>query len=122
MPSVYVNGQKIFYETYGEGQPVLLMHGWLQVGRDLLAIANYLAEWYHVILPDIPGNGHSVPPYRTFPADFYHRDATLMIGFLDALQLSKVHIIGHSDGGEVALLMPILRPDLCRSVIAWGAV
>jgi valacyclovir hydrolase len=122
MPSVYVNGQKIFFEAFGDGQPVLLMHGWLQVGRDLLAIANNLADTYRVILPDMPGSGRSVPPYRTFPADFYHRDARLMVGFLDALNLSSVHIVGHSDGGEVALLTPILRPDLCRSVAVWGAV
>src|SRR5260221_7650615 len=118
----YVQGQKIFYETFGQGQPVLLMHGWMRVGRDLLGIANNLADSYQVILPDLPGYGRSVPPYRTFPADFYHRDAGLMAGFLDSLNLSSVHIMGFSDGGEVALLIPILRPDLCRSVIAWGAV
>jgi valacyclovir hydrolase len=122
MPSVYVNGQKIFYETYGEGQPLLLMHGWMQVGHDLLAIADHLADAYRIILPDMPGYGRSVPPYRAFPPDFYQRDTTLMTGFLDTLQLSNVHIVGHSDGGEVALLMPILRPDLCRSVSAWGSV
>ncbi len=122
MPSVYVSGQKIFYETFGQGQPILLMHGWFQVGRDLLAVANHLADTYRVILPDMPGYGRSVPPHRTFPVDFYQRDAGLMTGFLDALQESKAHIMGYSDGGEVALLMPILRPDLCRSVIAWGAV
>jgi valacyclovir hydrolase len=122
MPSVYVQGQKIFYETFGQGQPVLLMHGWMRVGRDLLSIAKNLADSYQVILPDLPGYGRSVPPYRTYPPDFYQRDAGLMAGFLDKLSLSKVHIMGFSDGGEVALLMPILRPDLCRSVTAWGAV
>jgi valacyclovir hydrolase len=122
MPSVYVSGQKLFYETYGAGQSILLMHGWLQVGRDLLTVADDLAASYQVILPDLPGYGRSVPPYRTYPVDFYRRDAALITGFLDALQVSNVHIMGYSDGGEVALLMPILRPDLCRSVIAWGAV
>ena len=45
-----------------------------------------------------------------------------MASFLDALGLRNVHIMGFSDGGEVALLLPIQRPDLCRTVIAWGAV
>src|SRR6266849_6396880 len=93
MPSVYVQGQKIFYETFAEGQPVLLMHGWMRVGRDLLSIANNLADSYQVILPDLPGYGRSVPPYRTYPADFYQRDAGLMAGFLDKLSLSNVHIM-----------------------------
>ncbi len=122
MPGIHVDGQKLFYETFGQGQPVLLMHGWMQVGRDLIAIANGLSDRFTVILPDLPGYGRSIPPYRAFPADFYQRDARLMTGFLDAIQLSTVHIMGFSDGGEVALLMATLRPDLCRSVMSWGAV
>lgn len=122
MPTVQVNGQKIFYETFGQGHPLLLMHGWTQIGRDLIDVAKALAADYRAILPDMPGYGRSVPPYRAFPPDFYHRDAVLMGGLLDALHVSNAHIMGFSDGGEVALLMPTLRPDLCRSVIAWGAI
>jgi pimeloyl-ACP methyl ester carboxylesterase len=122
MPAAQVSGQTIFYETLGHGQPLLLMHGWMQIGQDLIRLAEGLAIQYRVVLPDLPGYGRSVPPYRSFPTDFYHRDARLMCGFLDALGLSNVHIVGFSDGGEMALLMPIQRPDLCRSVIAWGAV
>ncbi|MCC7452216.1 MAG: alpha/beta hydrolase [Anaerolineae bacterium] len=122
MPTIQVNGQTIFYETYGQGQPLLLMHGWTQIGRDLRDVAESLAVDYRVILPDMPGYGRSVPPYRTFPPDFYRRDALLMGALLDALHLSTVHIMGFSDGGEVALLLPALRPNLCRSVVAWGAI
>jgi valacyclovir hydrolase len=122
MPAAQANGQTIFYETLGQGAPLLLMHGWMQIGRDLIRLAEGLAIQYQVMLPDLPGYGRSVPPYRSFPADFYHRDAGLMSGFLDVLGLSNVHIVGFSDGGETALLMPILRPDVCRSVVAWGAV
>ena len=42
--------------------------------------------------------------------------------FLDALNVPQAHIVGFSDGGETALLVPIIRPDLARSVAAWGAV
>lgn len=122
MPTIQVNGQKVFYESYGQGQPLLLMHGWTQIGRDLLDVAKALAADYWVILPDMPGYGRSVPPYRSFPPDFYHRDAALMGSLLDALHLSNAHIMGFSDGGEAALLMPAQRPELCRSVVAWGAI
>ncbi len=122
MPAAQINGQTIFYETLGQGPPLLLMHGWMQIGRDLIRLAEGLAIQYQVVLPDLPGYGRSVPPYRSFPTDFYQRDAGLMSGFLDVLGLSNVHIVGFSDGGETALLMPIQRPDLCRSAIAWGAV
>ncbi len=122
MPSVQVKGHKLFYETFGQGQPVLLMHGWMQVGRDLLALADSLSDTYRLVVPDLPGYGRSVPPYRTFPADFYDRDASLMIGFVEALGLAPVHLMGFSDGGEVALLMAAQHSDLCRSATAWGAV
>lgn len=122
MPTAQVNDQTIFYETFGHGPPLLLMHGWMQIGRDLIRLAEGLAIQYTVVMPDLPGYGRSLPPYRSFPTDFYHRDAALMCSFLDTLNLSNVHIVGFSDGGETALLMSIQRPDLCRSVIAWGAV
>lgn len=122
MSRLSVDGQKIFYETLGEGPPLLLMHGWTQVGRDLIHLAEGLAIHYKVFLPDLPGYGQSVPPYRAFPPDFYQRDAALMARFLDVLDLYAVHILGFSDGGETALLLPILRPQRCRTVIAWGAI
>jgi valacyclovir hydrolase len=125
MPTLQLPDQTIYYEVLGPaaGAPVLLMHGWLNIGRDLLALANSLtAAGYRVILPDLPGYGHSVPPDRTFPPDFYRRDALCMGRFLDVLGLSGVHVMGFSDGGEVALLLAIVRPDVCRSVTAWGAI
>ncbi len=121
MPTIEALNHTIYYQTVGEGRPLLLMHGWTDVGRDLLSVAESLPE-YQCILPDLPGYGNSVPPHRTFPQDFYFRDAGVMCAFLDEISLKDVHIAGFSDGGEVALLMPIMRPDLCRSVMAWGAV
>ncbi len=128
MPAIQVSGQTIYYETVSESVPqvlqsVLLLHGWGQVVRDMRPLAEALAPCgYRFILIDRPGYGQSTPPFRTYPPDFYHRDARIIAAFLDALGLSDVHIMGFSDGGEVALLLPILRPDLCRSVVAWGAI
>jgi valacyclovir hydrolase len=122
MPTLYVEGQKLYYETLGEGEPLLLMGGWMQVIADLAPLAAALAADHTVYRVDLPGYGRSVPPFRTFPDDFYHRDAAIMAGFLDALDLTGFHIMGFSDGGETALLLSILRPERCRSVIAWGAV
>ncbi|HVO44364.1 MAG TPA: alpha/beta hydrolase [Aggregatilineales bacterium] len=122
MQTLQVSGQTLFYETLGAGDPLLLIHGFAQVGRDLHLLARALAANYTVILPDVPGYGRSAPPFRTFPADFYQRDAALLGAFLDSIGQKKVHILGFSDGGEIALLLPIARPDLCRTAIAWGAV
>ncbi|MCC7207644.1 MAG: alpha/beta hydrolase [Anaerolineae bacterium] len=125
MPTLQVHDQTLYYETYGppKGAVVLLMHGWMQVGRDLLALADSLiGRGFRVVLPDLPGYGRSAPPPRRFPPDFYFRDAQYMGAFLKALQIEQAHVVGYSDGGEVALLMPILFPRLCRSVAAWAAI
>lgn len=125
MAAFQAGEQTLFYELHGpeHGVPVLLMHGYMQIGRELAILANALAgEGFRVILPDLPGYGRSVPPPRTFTPDFYQRDARKIGELLDGLGLKNVHVLGFSDGGEVALLMPILRPDLCRSTVAWGAI
>jgi valacyclovir hydrolase len=123
MQTLMVENQTMAYHVVGEGAPTLLMHGWVMIGEDMLPLANQIAATgRRVIVPDMPGYGQSVPPFRGFPADFYQRDATMMTKFLDALGLKQVDIMGFSDGGEVAMLMPILQPDLCRSVVAWGSI
>ncbi|MFN7211248.1 MAG: alpha/beta fold hydrolase, partial [Aggregatilineales bacterium] len=86
MPVIDINGQTIYYELIGEGTPALILHGWVEVGRDHLPLAERLAAaGYGVILPDIVGYGRSVPPKRTYPNDFYRRDAAVMGEFLAAL-------------------------------------
>ncbi len=121
MPTVYVNGQRLYYQILGAGEPLLLMHGWMHTGAMLHGLAEVLAADYQVYLPDLPGYGRSVAPYRQFPNDFYQRDADLMIGFLDALNVPRARVMGFSDGGEVALVMGTRISDRCHSVITWGA-
>lgn len=121
MPTLQIEQQKLFYNIYGAGDPLLLLHGWMQTGHELLPLARALSEHFTVILPDLPGYGKSVPPFRSFPANFYERDARSMATFLKALKVHPAHILGYSDGGEVALLLGVLYPDRCRSVVAWGA-
>ncbi len=127
MPVLDVNGQVISYDLIGSGVPALILHGWLEVGLDHLPLAEQLvANGYSVILPDLPGYGKSVPPKRTYPTDFYKRDAAIMGEFLAALLAifgaRNAHIFGFSDGGEVALLLGVEYAHLCRSVTAWGAL
>jgi valacyclovir hydrolase len=127
MPQVQVGGQTLSYETVGKASakrlPILLLHGWLQTGRDLLLLANGLAaEGYFVVLPDLPGYGRSTPPNRTYPADFYQRDAKILGAFLEKLGITQAYVMGFSDGGEIALLLPVLFPHLVAATVAWGAV
>ena len=124
MPRIDVNGATIDYGDTGGDKPVIvLIHGWLgtwdhEFGPEI----DWLRPHFRVLAPTRRGYGRSGPKPRTYPRDFYRRDAEDMATWLDALGVKQAHIVGYSDGGEVAILLPIIRPDLVRSVAAWGAV
>ncbi len=124
MPVIGANGATIDYaDTGGEGAPLVLIHGWLGSWDDLLPEFDWLrAGGYRVLAPSRRGYARSGPKPRDYPRDFYRRDAEDLAAWLDALDVRGAHIVGYSDGGEVALLLPIIRPDLVRSVVTWGAV
>lgn len=125
MPSINVNGATIDYgDTGGEDKPVVvLIHGWLgSWDHEFLSEIEWLRDQYRVLALTRRGYGRSGSKPRTYARDFYRHDAEDVVAWLDALGISSAHILGFSDGGEVAILVPILRPDLAKSVVAWGAV
>ncbi|MEL6270841.1 MAG: alpha/beta hydrolase [Chloroflexota bacterium] len=116
-------GVRLHYEDVGEGTPVIAIHGWLGTARtDLGNVIDWLSESYRVIGPTLRGYGQSRPPQRDFPNDFYYRDADDVLALMDALEIEKAHIIGYSDGGEVALICTGKQPERFLSVTTWGSV
>lgn len=123
MPLVEANGATIDYtDTGGDGPPLVLVHGWLESWEAFQPEIDWLRPRYRVLALSRRGYGRSGPKPRAYPVHFYRRDAEDLAAWLDALGVSGAHILGFSDGGEVALLLPILRPDLARSVATWGAI
>ena len=115
------NGIQLSYLDLGEGDPLLLIHGFTGTARgDLGDLIDTFAGEYRIIAPDLRGYGASRPPDRDFPPDFYERDAADLSAFLDRIVPGPVTVLGFSDGAEVALLLAALRPDRVRGVVAWG--
>jgi valacyclovir hydrolase len=115
------NGVRLAYLDEGAGEPHFLIHGF--TGTALSHCGSLVQEFrptYRVIAPDLPGYGASRPPNRTFPPDFYQRDALAVAALLDELACSPCRVLGFSDGAEVALLLAAARPDLVAGVVAWG--
>ncbi len=90
-----------------EGKPTLV--GMTKVGP------------YRVIGPSLRGYGGSRPKPRAFPPDFYRVDALDVLALMDTLDIERAHLMGYSDGGEVALIAAGLAPERFRSVVVWGA-
>jgi pimeloyl-ACP methyl ester carboxylesterase len=114
-----VNDVSLYYEIYGEGEPLLLLHG---NGQSMSSFINQVEEYskyYKVILVDCRGRGNST--YQkgvelTF--DLQIDDIKL---FLDKLNIEKTHIVGWSDGGIIGLLMAIKYPEKVNKLVATGA-
>jgi valacyclovir hydrolase len=116
-------GAHLHYEDLGSGEPIIMIHGLLGTARaDLGHVMDWLSADYRVLGLTLRGYGESTPKPRDFPPDFYRRDTDDVLAFMDALGLQKAHIMGYSDGGEVALMAPGLQPKRFLSAASWGAV
>jgi valacyclovir hydrolase len=112
---------EIYYEVAGEGSAVLLLPGFSDKIEGHLRLRDTLSRSYQVIAADLPGSGRSLPQPRRYDPGYLRRDAGLFIDMLRALKVTSPHLLGFSDGGEVALLIAALHPTLPRSVLTWGA-
>jgi valacyclovir hydrolase len=113
---------RIYYEEYGNGDPVLLLPGFAGSIAEFSALKETLvAANYRVIAADLPGSGRSQPQPRVYTASYYEDDARSFTALAQHLAIRPAHLIGFSDGGEVALLMAALTPGIARSVVTWGA-
>jgi pimeloyl-ACP methyl ester carboxylesterase len=91
----------------GGGPALVLLHGW-GASKELMApIAQRLSR-YRTIIPDLPGFGATPAPPRAWGVDEY---ATWVISLLDRLGVERVHIVGHSNGGRVAIALASAHPD-----------
>ncbi len=121
-------GARLEYVDAGSGPPLVALHGLAGTARRHLGrIIDWLSADdadpgpFRVLAPNLRGYGGSTPKPRDFPPDFYRRDAGDVLAFLDALGIDRAHLMGYSDGGEVALIAAGLQPARFRSVIVWGA-
>jgi valacyclovir hydrolase len=118
-------GARLYYDDSGDdNKPALiLVHGLLGTAAlHFPQVTAWLQERYRVYGVTLRGYGESTPKPRDFPTDFYHRDARDVLAFMDAVGIDKAHILGYSDGGEVALIAAGTAPQRFRSVMTIGAV
>ena len=102
-----VNGTKLYYEIAGSGDPIVLIHGWsfdTRCWNDQFAA---FARDYRVLRYDLRGFGKSALPDTG--QSYSHTDD--LIALLDFLGLEKVHVLGHSFGGRIAIDFALNYPE-----------
>ncbi|MEZ5426457.1 MAG: alpha/beta hydrolase [Pyrinomonadaceae bacterium] len=113
---VEVNGADIKYIERGTGEPVVFIHGAVSDHRTWLAQIEELSAGYRAI--SYSRRYHGTSAGGNGAADYSRAAQTAdLIGFLEALELEKAHLVGHSYGASIALMAAIERPELVGSLI-----
>src|SRR3954467_14757225 len=112
---VDVNGVHMYYETYGEGTPLILLHGgMLSIDLNFAGLIPTLAKKHRVIGVELQGHGRTADTDREItPAAL----ASDVVALLDHLGIDRAHVLGHSMGGAVAMEMCVSHPARVRSVV-----
>jgi len=111
-------GIRAWYEVEGAGDPVVLMHGMLGTNDSWAPQRASLAAGYTLFLAERRGHGHTADVDGSLS---YHDMATDAVALLETVVGEPAHLVGFSDGGIVALLTAISRPDLVRKLVVIGA-
>ena len=118
MPYITVADCSIFYEDIGIGEPILFLHS--GYSRGIIAFCGQIQPFFHTyrcLLPDFRGHGRTTSDSKDWDTPIIAED---MAGFLQALGISKAHLIGYSLGGGVALHLAAKHPELVKSIITIG--
>lgn len=111
-----VNGIKMYYEIYGEGKPLVLIHGGgSTIQTSFGRIIPLLAKNRQIIAVELQAHGHTSD--RDTPLSF-EQDADDVATLLKNLNIQKADVLGFSNGGNSALQLAIRHPQLCKKIIA----
>lgn len=111
-------GFQLYYEIYGQGEPVLFIHGNSGSINNFSRQIPYFAEKYQVIAVDSRAQGKSADPADSLSYEMMADDLNAL---LDSLKTGPCHIIGWSDGGINALLLAMRHPDKVKKMAITGA-
>jgi pimeloyl-ACP methyl ester carboxylesterase len=115
---VEIEGLRIAYERAGQGQPLLLLHGFFGDTRVWRPQLEGLSDEYEVVAWDTPGCGHSSDPPDYFRMADYAR---CLAAFIDALGLERPHLLALSFGSTLALELYRQNPRLPRTLVLASA-
>ena len=121
MPYLSVRNLQIYYETDGDpaAPPLLLIHGSGGTGgSNWQPVRALLARHFFLLLPDCRGHGRTLAPRNEYTFSLLAAD---LAAFLGALGVAPAFVAGHSNGGNVALLLCAEQPQAVRRAVLMAA-
>jgi pimeloyl-ACP methyl ester carboxylesterase len=113
-----IRGFKMYYETYGKGEPLLIIHGNGGSINNFMYQIPYFIKNYQVILADSRAQGKSVDPSDSLSYEMMTDDLNAL---LDKLHIKDCYVIGWSDGGIEGLMLAMRHPDKVKKLAVTGA-
>jgi pimeloyl-ACP methyl ester carboxylesterase len=104
---------QLAYETYGEGYPLLILHGLFGSSENWQTLSKQFARCYHVIALDLRNHGHS-PHTNVFNYAVMAED---LREFMQAHSISSAYVLGHSMGGKVAMQFALTWPERVAKLV-----
>jgi len=110
-----VNGLKMYYEVYGQGKPIILLHGsFMNIPLNWAHIIPRLAKDRKVIVAEMQGHGRT----KDIPRELsYEGMADDVSGLLKYLKIDSADVLGYSMGGGVAFQMAVRHPEQVRRLV-----
>lgn len=113
MPREIINDAEFYFETYGAGEPIVLIGGLKADHTGWFPVLDKLAQDYKILIFDNRGTGRTIDDGRPFSVDVMAEDT---IQLINKLNITMPHIVGHSLGGAVAQVIAHNYADKIKSV------
>ena len=116
---VQINDIEVNCKITGEGQPILILHGWGSSSDSWIKIQHMLAEkGYQVVVPDLPGFGKTPAPKEIWGVEEY---ANFVNQFAGKFGFEKFVLAGHSFGGQTAIQFAVQHPEKVEKLVLIAA-
>lgn len=118
MPQMHIRGIDLYYETTGQGQPILFIHGLGSSTRDWELQVTFFSKHNRAVTFDVRGHGRSEKPPGPYSILQFAADTA---GLIQALGIAPAHVVGISLGGMIAFQLAADAPNLVRSLVIVNA-
>jgi len=119
VPHATIHGAKLWYEVRGEGEPLLLHHGYTASRVNWLSVAERLQDRYRVILMECRGTGESEHTRAGYTLEQYAAD---VVGLADHLEIDRLTFAGHSMGGGIGYRLALDHAARLERLILMAAI
>ena len=109
---------KTFYIEKGDGFPIILLHGNNENCSYFKSQIDEFSQYYKVFAIDTRGHGNTPRGEKPFTINQFAHDLS---NFMDEKNINKAHLLGFSDGGNIAIVFSVLYPEKVEKLILCGA-